>query len=281
MPLLPIKADKRIVIIHDVNHIALSNTLSLIKRIYAQFVIYSALQLSDKIITVSEFSKKEIQKYFPAFTRHIYTIPLGVDKNQFHLFSEMEQNRILIKYNLPDYYILYVGNVKPHKNLQVLIKAFALLKKEEKFKNYKLVIVGKKEGFITGDNNISNLIDALHIFPDIIFTGFVAQPDLPILYAQAKLFVFPSLYEGFGLPPLEAMACGCPVIAANAASLPEIYKDAALFFNPDDALELNNTMMKLLYNVELRQHMIEKGLQLAAEHNWDKTAETLLNIINL
>jgi len=279
VPLVPIRAKKRIVIIHDVNHIALKNQLGFVKKLYAKFVIQQALRLSDKILTVSNFSKSEIIRFFNIKKKKINVITLGVDKRYFRRTDENSRKPVKAKYDLPEKFLLYVGNVKPHKNLQVLIKAYHLLKVKGLHKDYKLVIVGKKDGFITRDNEISNLITNLGLSEEIIFTGFMNNEDLPVIYSLATLFVFPSLYEGFGLPPIEAMACGCPVLVSDAASLPEVCKDAAVFFNPLDEQGLHNAIVNILNNIGLQKRLQEKGLNLAATYNWPDTAAALKKVI--
>ncbi|PSR52480.1 glycosyltransferase family 1 protein [Adhaeribacter arboris] len=279
VPLLPIRAKKRITIIHDVNHIALAANFSIMKRLYAKWILASALKLSDIIFTVSSFSKSEIVKFFGVKEDRINTIPLGVDKSIFKTYSISEKQSIQIKYKLPEKFILYVGNVKPHKNLITLIKAFALLKAESFGEIDKLVIVGKKEGFITNDLNLDNEIERLQLRDAIIFTGFVESQDLPVIYNLADLFVFPSFYEGYGLPPIEAMACGCPVLVSNVSSLPEVCKEAALYFNPYDLEELAQSI-HLILNDKLKQEELRtKGFYLTANYNWQNTANRMEEII--
>ncbi|QMU31553.1 glycosyltransferase family 4 protein [Adhaeribacter radiodurans] len=279
VPILPIKAKKRIVIIHDVNHIALAANLNIIKRLYARWILASALKLSDIIFTVSNFSKSEIIKFFHVKENMINTLVLGVDKAIFKLYDASEKQSIQVKYNLPEKFILYVGNVKPHKNLITLIKAFALLKAESFGELGKLVIVGKKEGFITSDLNLDSEIERLKLRDDIIFTGFVESQDLPIIYNLASLFVFPSFYEGFGLPPVEAMACGCPTLVSNVSSLPEVCIDASLYFNPYDPKELAQSIHLILKDKSIQEELRTKGFYLTANYNWQNTADKMTEVI--
>lgn len=279
VPILPIKAKKRVVIIHDVNHVALSKELGLMKKIYARSVIKLALAVSDTVITVSNFSKSEIIKYFNINKEALQVIVLGVDKTNFKVYTKGEQDKIRIKYNLPERFLLYVGNVKPHKNLSVLIKSFALLKAQGVFFDYKLVIVGKKEGFITADQAIAKEIATLGLSNDIIFTGYVRNEDLPVIYNIATLFVFPSLYEGFGLPPIEAMACGCPTVVSNSSSLPEVCQDATLYFNPENPDDLAATIFRVLDSKSLQEQLRLNGSKLVDNYNWETTAQQLKEII--
>ena len=209
IPLLPIMSNHRVVTIHDVYHLAFYNELSRKQKIYAKLVINAAVKLSDKVITVSTFSKNEIIKYTGCKPGVIAVVYNGVDQFKKDTFNR-DVNAV---YNLPLNYILFVGNVKPHKNLKVLLKAYLLLSDELK-QQYKVVIVGKRDGFLTGDEELTRWINTHpEIQADIVFTGYVANDDMDVIYQNASLFVFPSVYEGFGLPPLEAMLNNCPVIA--------------------------------------------------------------------
>jgi glycosyltransferase involved in cell wall biosynthesis len=279
IPLLPVKAKARAVIIHDINHIALKQNLSFSKKIYARFVITSALKFSKIVITVSEFSKAEIIKFFGVKEQQIKTIKLGIDKAIFKEADAPTKEKISKKYNLPPTFLLYVGNVKPHKNLRVLVKALAHLRENNAAEDIYLVIVGKKEGFITKDNSLLNLIQELDLNAKIIFTGYLIPEDLPVIYSLAKIFVFPSFYEGFGLPPVEAMACGCPVLVSNASSLPEVCQAAALYFDPTDSTNLSQLIQKVWYNTNLQAELKVKGLELAQTYNWQNTNQAFLNII--
>jgi glycosyltransferase involved in cell wall biosynthesis len=183
---------------------------------------------SDKIITISEFSKNEITKYANVKEKDIRIIYCGLDieelKNKLHVQSF---DRVKAIYKLPEDYFLYMGSIKPHKNLKTAIKAFNLwLKKYPSDK--KLVIIGVKPDDLNVDSELSKLFDK----SSLIIPGFVKDFDLPLIYNNAECLIFPSIYEGFGLPPLEAMIYGCPVIASNSASIPEVCGDAALYFEP-------------------------------------------------
>ncbi len=278
VPMLPTRAKKRVVIIHDVYHLA-SSSLPLGQKLYAKLLLQSAVSLSDKVITISEFSRSEIKKYLRTGDKHIYKIGLGIDHNSYRVSHDKALIQdVRRQYALPADFVLFVGNVKPHKNLRNLVLALSILK-EKQLLAYKLVIVGKKEGFINGDETLLQLIDSLGLTDDILFTGYVANNHLPVIYSLAALFVFPSLYEGFGLPPLEAMASGCPSVVSKAASIPEICQDACCYFdgkNPDD---IAATMQQVLTNNELRESLTLKGIALARNFNWESAADELETII--
>ena len=271
-PLLPVRAKTRLVTVHDVFHLAHRSTLSLPQRGYATLAFRAAARFSKHIITVSEFSKTEIQRYLRVPAERISVIPNGVDHALFRPPRDKSQpRRVREKYSLPPRYLLYVGNVKPHKNLITLVDAFASL--PEALTDRHLVIVGQREGFITGD---TELAQALQNDPPLArrvhFTGFVQQADLPVLYRLAELFVFPSKYEGFGLPPLEAMACGCPVVVSDRASLPEICGTAADYADPDNPDDLAARILAALQRSSAeRDHRVQSGLKQAQRYTWQQS----------
>jgi glycosyltransferase involved in cell wall biosynthesis len=281
IPLMPVAARHRVVTIHDVYHLAFQHTLTLPQKIYANLLIRAAVRLSDKVITVSAFSKQEIIKYTKAKPDAVVAIPNGVDSFRFESQHSTDSAFIQAAAQPIPYtakpYLLFVGNVKPHKNLVTLLKAFAILQAHTPALD--LLIVGKKEGFITGDTQVGELLenDAL-LKKRVIFTGFVEDELLPHLYQQAAALVFPSVYEGFGLPPLEAMASGCPVVAADAASIPEVCGDAALYFSPLNHLELAAQLSEVLHVPALRDKLIASGYRRVQNFSWDKAAERHLAV---
>jgi glycosyltransferase involved in cell wall biosynthesis len=171
-------------------------------------------------------------------------------------------------------FLLYVGNVKPHKNLSGLIRAFALIADQT---NHDLLIVGKKEGFITGDETSS--VEGAKLEGRVRFTGHVSDASLRQYVAHAEVLVFPSLYEGFGLPPLEAMAAGCPVIASGVASLPEICGDAALYCNPYQPRDIASKILELLADDELRRALKLKGSARARKFTWETCVQETCTVI--
>lgn len=275
IPLLPIRAKRRIVTLPDTAHLALSDSFNfgLIKRLYSQIVFKAATKLSDDIITISEFSKREIIHYTNVKKDKVKSIYLGVNDRLFHPINDTDSlTKVSEKYKLPQNFILFVGNIKPHKNLTTLLDAFLLAK--PKIESYQLVILGKKEGFITGDSKIFEKISGnITLEDNVHFTGYVAEEDLPSIYNLAKLFVFPSIYEGFGFPPLEAMSCGCPVVCSNSASLPEACGDAVLYVDALNSTEMASAIQKLLSNDILKKELIQKGFNKARQYNWKTSSE--------
>ena len=171
------------------------------------------------------------------------------------------------KYGISKNYILYVGNAKPHKNLSRLLSAWQLIDEEIK-KDYILVLVGVGQKFCYKDENT-------------LIIPFVSEEDLPILYSGVTVFVFPSIYEGFGLPPLEAMACGCPVISSNTSSMPEILGDACLYFNPYDVKEISKTILEILNSETLREKLQKKGFEKVKSYSLEKMVNSLIKIFEL
>jgi len=272
VPLLPIRAKTRLVTIHDVFHLACKNSLPVIQRLYAQLLLYTATSRATLVLTVSDFSKKEISRFFAQTADKIVVVPCAIDPI---LFCPQDV-RVSLKQKppLPSQFILYVGNVKPHKNLMNLLLALKALP------DVNLVIVGKKSGFITGDHKIIDLLEQdVALKSRVFFTGFVNDADIVRLYNAAEIFVFPSFYEGFGLPPLEAQACGCPVIASNAASLPEVCSDSVLYCDPYDVDNIAEKISTLLRDKGLQQELIEKGLINSQRFNWESSADKVREIM--
>jgi len=261
IPLLPIKAKKKMVTIHDVYHLAFYNTLSTSQKMYAKLLINQAVKRSDIILTVSNFSKKEILKYTHTH-KQMHVVYNAIDKS-------LVTNQSFTKEN----YILYVGNVKPHKNLVRALKAF----EETRYKNFTFKIVGQKNNFITKDTEVEQL--AKKLGNRVEFTGYVKDSELVELYKKAKLFLFPTLYEGFGIPPLEAQACGTPVICSNIASLPEVGADSVLYCDPYDIEDITRKINLLIGDPILQQELINKGYENLKRFSWENSAKQIINII--
>lgn len=257
VPVLPVKARKKIVIIHDVYHLAFSEKLSALQRYYSRILINYAVNHSNLIVTDSEFSESEIIKYTGIDKDKITTLYLGFNPVK-KILKQDEKELTRKKYNLPQKFILFVGNVKPHKNLKNLLHAYDILIRKKI--TSKLVITGSREGFITADSEMDVLLDDnKNLAENVLFTGYVDQKDLINMYELADVFVLPSYYEGFGIPPIEAMIAETPVIVSREASLPEICGDAVLYcdaFRPEDIAE---KIEMVLTNEVLRIDLILKG----------------------
>ena len=232
------------------------------------------IKKSDAIITVSEFSKMDILKYFDYDPSKIFVTHLATNK----IFKPMNINycKAIVKERcgIVDDFILYLGGFSDRKNIKGLIKAYAAAKKDF-IKYTKLLIIGNPR---EQQDSISSLISQLHIENDVVFAGFVKEDELPIFYNAAIAFVYPSFYEGFGLPPLEAMSCGTPVITSNLTSIPEIVGDAAMLINPHNINGLRDSLIKLLSEPKIYDVLVNKGLKRASEFSWLKTAKETLNV---
>jgi glycosyltransferase involved in cell wall biosynthesis len=258
VPFLPIRAKKRIVTIHDAYHLAYARSFSFGKRLVAKWLFSIAASRSDHIITDSEFSRSELLKYLPISSDKLSVVYPGVDLSRFSLFQEQKQ------LNLPPSFFLFVSNLKPHKNLRLLMEVY------RKFPiQTPLLVVGKEEGLIHADPVLKELRTNPLFRGKIIFMGEVRDQELPNLYRQATALVFPSYYEGFGLPPLEAMASSCLAIVSNRASLPEVCGDAALYFDPDSSEALAQVMTMAEQEVSFRQPFIIKGAAHIQKFPWD------------
>lgn len=234
--------------------------LKFFEKIYAKHFICKAALQSSKVITVSEFSKSEIIKYTKVKGEKIDVIHNAIDTQHFKIEKDpIKIAKIIDKFNLPKKYFLFVGNFKPHKNLLNLMLAFEKIQKD--FEDMHLVIVGKSANLINAID-IQKIIEKKEFLKKkVIFIDDALDEDLPTIYNQAMSLIFPSLYEGFGYPPLEAMSVKCPVISSNVASLPEICHDAASFVDPNNPTSIYNSMKKMIVDVAYKNDLIEKGLQ--------------------
>ena len=224
---------------------------------------------SKVILTVSEYSKRDIIKFFPFVNEEkIFVTPLAANKSYKPLNKINCIEYIKNKYSIDSPFILYIGGFSTRKNVKELIIAFNKIQKSLK-KDYKLVLCGsiRDEGV-----KLQNLCKELLIDDKIIFTGFVPDDELPLFYNAAEVFVYPSLYEGFGLPPLEAMSCATPVITSNLTSIPEVTNDCAILINPFDNDELASSILNLLNSKSLLQEYAEKGYNNSLNFTWQNTA---------
>lgn len=257
-----------VVTVHDLTHIVLPEFLgSRLKYLYAERLMKRALNNADHVFTVSENSKEDIINYFGIESNKISITYNAIDAD-FTKEARSKIDYLYSKYNIPrnKNKILYVGNIKPHKNLQTLLSAFARMKEDnvlilvgKAFNSVSLVDLENKVGGGTADR--------------VIYTGQVNKKELIDLYNLADVFAFPSLYEGFGIPPLEAMACGTPVVAANNSSIPEVVGDAALLVNGRDEKAFADALEKVLSNKDVSNELITRGFERCNHFFWDDTVK--------
>lgn len=251
-----------IVTIHDVFHLEYARHLSLKQQLYARFMINRAVQ-SDLIFTVSEFSKAEIIKHTGCKPDKIKVVYNGVDAERFG-----RKTNTPAQITFP--YILFVGNVKFYKNLKNALLAFKELLQSHpaQFNEYRFVIVGKRSGFIIGDDVVTGLLEDPLLKSHVVFTEWVTDDELVAYYQHAQCLVFPSLYEGFGLPPLEAMAAEIPVLASDFGPMKEVCGKAALYFNPLDINEISDAYYRILTDKTLASGLVKNGKEQILKFNW-------------
>ncbi|QIA08526.1 glycosyltransferase family 4 protein [Draconibacterium halophilum] len=259
------------VTIHDLIPLKFPEFFSKSSRFYMSFFLTMLKQDNSKnIITVSNHTKQDLINDYGLDENRISVIPNGV--SDFYNTNISEDQKIFIrnKYSEGKKYILCVGNVKPHKNIITLLKAFRNFKKE-----YNLIIVGN---IYSNREEVFYYIRKNNLEKNIKFTGFISELDKKLLYVAAHVFVFPSLYEGFGLPALESMACGTPVIVSKTSSLPEVVGDSGLYFSPKDVDELVYRLTELLDDDNLYKQLVGNGLQNVKKFSWEHSAEQTIEL---
>ncbi|WP_434283996.1 glycosyltransferase family 4 protein [Clostridium botulinum] len=263
---------KFIITLHDVIPYRMPETVSdRYLKIFSE-EIPKIVSSADGIITVSDFSKKDIMKSFNYPEDKIFVTHLASEDIYMPLNKEFCRNILKMKYNINKNFILYVGGFSPRKNILGLIDAFYNLINIYK-KDISLVIVGRKGKIY---EKYIERVRELNMEDKVFFPGFISVKDLPYFYNCAEIFVYPSFYEGFGLPPIEAMACGTPVITSNVTSIPEITKDAAMLINPYDTDSICKAMYTALSNENMKTILIKRGLNRTSQLTWNNCAKSTL-----
>jgi glycosyltransferase involved in cell wall biosynthesis len=266
---------KKLVFIYDMVWKACPETMEEENRRYVDQNTKLACDRADIIITISEFSRQEIMKYMNLPEDRVKVVPCGVDLERFRPDYNIEAiGTAKERSGIHQDYILYLGTLEPRKNLVYLVESYAKLCMEEPDAPV-LVLAGKKGWQY---DLIFERVQQLNITEKVIFTGYVEDDDVPLLLAGAKFFVFPSLYEGFGLPPLEAMACGTPVIVSNKSSLPEVVGDAGIQVDIESPEALKDAMQMLNRDEELRENLKKKGIARAQNFTWKRSSMMLKEI---
>jgi glycosyltransferase involved in cell wall biosynthesis len=235
------------------------------------------IKRASHIIAISQSTKSDLTKYLRIPETRISVIYNGVDHSIFRPYEpyQMRPYHVMLSHKP---YILYVGSERRRKNLGRLFEAFATLRQE--FPELKLVKVGGPGSSRQSRSETLKKLSSLGITEDVTFVDYISELELAYYYSSATLLAYPSLYEGFGLPPLEAMACGCPVVTANTSSLPEVVGEAGIMVNPYDTSSLVQAMRRVLTDDKLRNNMVSKGLEQSKKFSWEKTAELTLQVYN-
>jgi glycosyltransferase involved in cell wall biosynthesis len=264
----PLTRCPTVVTIHDCIHLRFPQYLPNRRaHMYARVMMRMAARRACRILTVSEASKQDILRYLEVPAEKVEVIYNALDQRLAAPPSEEEVTRVRERFQLRSPFILYTGNIKPHKNVDRLIEAFSLLRKR-RADDLKLIIIGDE---ISKYPNLRRLVHRCQLHKHVRFFGFVPEETLAVLYRLASAFVFPSLYEGFGLPPLEAMASGTPVITSNVSSLPEVVGDAALLIDPLDPSALADAMWRVLEEPALRSELIRRGCERVKTFSWARS----------
>lgn len=226
------------------------------------------------VLTGSEFSKQDIARRYAIAPDKIVVAPYAPDPMFRPIHDTAQLARVSAQYRTTDNYVLFVGVLKPNKNVRTLVEAYVRLRRANRI-DHKLVLVGSEDAL---QSDVRSLVKDAGCSNDLVFTGHIPASDLVALYNSATVFVQPSIFEGFGLPSLEAMACGTPVITSNTSAIPEVVDDAALLVNPLDVDELANALEVVLHDENLRSRLSVKGLARAGMFSWETTARTIVHV---
>lgn len=260
--------------IHDVTPLLYPKSLGLSLRFRYKRQLADTLEDARRIITVSQISQSALTAYARVDPAKVQVIHNGVSEQFYPRTDATLLATVRHRYSLPERFAFWVGDFRPEKNLRFLIEGWSRLKSRMKDIPV-LVLAGAQSGEFGA---MRKEVAKLGLEGTVLFPGFITDEDLPAVYSAATLFVFPSLYEGFGFPPLEAMACGTPCVVSNSSSLPEVTGPAALLFNPESLDNLEDCVIRLLTDSELYDHLREEGLRQSALFPWSKAAEETLEV---
>ncbi|MCX6809698.1 MAG: glycosyltransferase family 1 protein [Candidatus Berkelbacteria bacterium] len=264
-----------VVTIHDIISLIFPETIPFASRMFYSRWMPLSYRKAQKIIASSQSTKNDLMRMLAIPEEKITVISLAVDSKFANETSKDEVRQVKQKYNLRGDYLLHVGTLEPRKNLDFLIDVFARTISDKKNENLSLVITGKKGWYFEG---LFEKVKNLGLENKVIFTGYVDEKDKPAIYKGAKIFTFPSLYEGFGLPPLEAVASQIPVISSSTSSMPEVLGDAGILLSPHDPKAWVSAISKVNSDSDLRQKMIEKNKEQLKKFSWEKTARSTIAV---
>lgn len=258
--------------IHDVSFVVFPKLIETIDRFFLKVLIPRSLRHADGIVVPSEFTKREVIRYFSVPEEKVSVVYNAVSL-EFLEKRVVDCEAVRTKYGLPATFLLYVGTLQPRKNIPFLIEAFSRLHGEDSA--LKLVLSGNRSGHHI-DGTIDETITRLKLGDAVVFSGFVDQADLPCVMSLARAFVYPSQYEGFGIPILESMSQGVPVLASDIPVLREVGKNAAMFASPSDVTAFSEALRTISFEENLRNRLIEKGIRRACFFSWEQSARDLL-----
>lgn len=262
------------VMIYDLQHVNLPQNFTRLQLLFLKTIIYMSARTARGVLTLSEKSKSDIVRHYSIARERVFVTHLASDAGSFHTQSAADISAVRKKYKLPARFILYIASSLPHKNYPRLLEAFKLVKAKDA--GIKLVLIGARE---SGHGEISSRIDELGIKGDVIFSGWLPFEDIPLIYAASELFAFPSLHEGFGIPVLEAMASGVPVVCSAISPLTEVAGDAALLVDPLDPASMASGILSVLGDKTLRERLVRRGISRAREFSWEKTAKATIDAV--
>lgn len=262
-----------VVTIYDLSFLHFPRSFKPFNRLYLHYFTWWSASRADRLIVISHHTKDDVRRSFSLPDDKIDVVFCGVEET-FYPRGPDEVEAFRARQGLPERMILSVSSLEPRKNLGRLLRAFAQVRKQWPT-GHKLVLAGAP-GW--GYQSFFDLVEQLGLQDDVLFPGFIPQDDLPLWYSAADLFVYPSLYEGFGLPPLEAMACGVPVVVSNASSLPEVVGEAGILVDPYDVEALAAAMVRVLRDRGLAAVMREAGLARARQFTWDRAARAVVQV---
>jgi len=263
-----------VLVIHDLQHVNQPQNFGRVQLIFLRTIIYLSARRSDAVATVSSHVKKDVVRHYGIAPEKVFVTYNAADLEAFRPRDKGEVEAVRKKYGLPERFVLYIASSLPHKNYRRLLEAFRLVSRD--VKGLKLVLIGARD---YGAEPIREAISELGLTDDVVFLGWLPFEDLPLIYGAAEVFVFPSLHEGFGIPVVEAMACGVPVVCSDIEPLIEVAGGAALLVDPASVGSIADGLLSVLTDPGVRRRLVEAGLERAPHFSWKRSAEETLRII--
>jgi glycosyltransferase involved in cell wall biosynthesis len=263
-----------VITVMDLTFVVYPGSFKPLQRVYQKVLTGLSARRASRVIAISSSTAKDLTRFFAVPETKTTVIPLGVDATYRPIRDESALASFRLRHSLPEKFILFVGTLEPRKNLVMLLHAYAQFKRQAN-SNHKLVLAGGKGWFY---QPIFATVEELGLQADVLLPGFVPEDELPLWYNTADVFVYPSLYEGFGLPPLEAMACGKPAAVADASSLPEVVGDAALRVDPHQPEEWAAALLRLCQDASLRSDLAARALDRAQQFSWTRMAQQTVQV---